>query len=108
METIVTAVHKLARLIIPEHRPEILQRLHWGHQGINKNLLLGQERDSGGQALYLQVVERCEICACEAQTLVEPLPKGPSKQILVDGVADLFQWQNRNYFHMIDYFSSYK
>ena len=99
------------RLIIPEHmRPDILQRLHQGHQGINK--CLARARESvwwpGITCAVKQMVERCEICAREAQTPVEPLlttdlPSRPWQRV----AADLFQWQNGNYLVMIDYFSRY-
>ena len=54
------------------------------------------------------MVGRCEICAHEAQTPVEPLlttdlPSRPWQRV----AADLLQWQNRNYLVMIDYFSRY-
>lgn len=99
------------RLIIPEHmRAEILQRLHQGHQGINK--CLARARESvwwpGITSAVKQMVERCETCAREAQTPVEPLlttelPSRPWQRV----AADLFQWQNGNYLVLIDYFSRY-
>lgn len=99
------------RLIIPEcMRTDILQRLHQGHQGINK--CLARARESvwwpGITSAVKQMVERCEICAREAQTPVEPLlttelPNRPWQRV----AADLFQWQNGNYLVVIDYFSRY-
>ncbi|KAJ7998092.1 hypothetical protein DPEC_G00218970 [Dallia pectoralis] len=99
------------RLIIPEcMRPDILQRLHQGHQGINK--CLARARESvwwpGLTSAVKQMVERCVICAREAQTPVEPLlttelPNRPWQRV----AADLFQWQNGNYLVVIDYFSRY-
>nr|XP_055037759.1 uncharacterized protein K02A2.6-like [Misgurnus anguillicaudatus] len=99
------------RLIIPEcMRPDILQRLHQGHQGINK--CLARARESvwwpGITSAVKQMVERCQICAREAQIPAEPLlttelPNRPWQRV----AADLFQWQNGNYLVMIDYFSRY-
>lgn len=99
------------RLIIPEcMRPDILQRLHQGHQGINKCLTRARESVwwPGITSAIKQMIERCEICACEAQIPVEPLlmtelPSRPWQRV----AADLFQWQNGNYLVMIDYFSRY-
>ena len=99
------------RLIIPESmRPDILQSLHQGHQGINK--CLARARESvwwpGITSAVKQMVERCEIWALEAQTPVEPLlttdlPSRPWQRV----AADLFQWQNGNYLVIIDYFSRF-
>ncbi|GAA6094207.1 uncharacterized protein K02A2.6-like, partial [Tachysurus ichikawai] len=54
------------------------------------------------------MVERCKICAREAQIPAEPLLttellSRPWQRV----VADLFQWQNGNYLIMVDYFSCY-
>ena len=99
------------RLIIPESmRPDILHKLHQGHQGVNKCLARASESVwwPGTTSAVKQMVERCGVCARETQTPVEPLlttdlPSRPWQRV----AADLFQWQNGHYLVIIDYFSRY-
>ncbi|KAF7646649.1 hypothetical protein LDENG_00184290 [Lucifuga dentata] len=101
---------KGVRLIIPEHmRTDILQKLHQGHQGINKCLVRVREAVwwPGITSQVKQMVERCEICAREAQIPVKPLlntelPSRPWQRV----GADIFQWRNGNYLVLV-YFSQY-
>lgn len=98
-------------LIIPESmRPDILHKLHQGHQGVNK--CLARARESvwwpGITSAVKQMVERCGLCARETQSPVEPLlttdlPSRPWQKV----AAELFQLQNGQYLVIIDYFARY-
>ena len=104
-------IMKGERLLIPDHmRQDVLQKLHQGHQGINK--CLARARESvwwpGITSPIKQMVERRDTCAMETPTPVQPLittnlPSRPWQRV----GADLFQWRNGDYLVLVDYFSRY-
>lgn len=99
------------RLVIPAPlRVDVLQRLHVGHQGISK--CRARARESvwwpGISAQIGQIVERCELCQkhrtqnCEP-LLPTPVPDRPWQKVGMD----LFEWSNKHYLLIIDFFSRY-
>ena len=98
------------RIVIPvAMRPEILSRIHDGHQGITKSL----ERARLGvwwpglTADVKRVISVCEYCLSVRPTqrkeplMPTPLPQGPWQRIGVD----LCQFKGIDYLVMVDYYS---
>ena len=99
------------RIVIPSALlPEILERLHTGHQGIVKC------RESAkcsvwwpGLSRQLQeLVENSEECSKQRNNCAEPLvpsvlPERPWQKV----GADLFEWQGTSFLIVVDYFSRY-
>ena len=98
------------RIVIPvANRPEILNRIHDGHQGITKSL----ERARLGvwwpglTADVKRIVSVCEHCQTARPTqrkeplLPTPLPQGPWQRV----GADLCQFKGMDYLVMADYYS---
>ena len=100
------------RLVIPTVlRQEILQKIHEGHQGIDK--CKRRARDSvfwpNLNNQIEQLVRRCETC-------LTVLPSKPAEPMLIRTLptrpwqiigSDLFQYANRHYIILVDYYSSW-
>ena len=95
------------RIVIPPLRQEMLTRIHDGHQGISK--CRERARQSvwwpGVSAEIVQTVQGC----CKAQhqrpqpLSPTPLPKLPWKTV----ATDLFEWNQRTFLLIVDYYSRY-
>ena len=99
------------RLVIPTVlRQEILKKIHEGHQGIDK--CKRRARDSvfwpNLNNQIEQLVRRCETC-------LNLLPSKPAEPMLIRTLptrpwkiigSDLFQYVNRHYIILVDYYSS--
>ena len=99
-----------SRIVIPASmRPEILERIHDGHQGITKSL----ERARlgvwwpGVTKDIKKFISLCSQCAKNKPTqrreplITTPLPQGPWQRVGVD----LFSHKSKNYLVMCDYYS---
>ena len=99
------------RLIIPEKlRPEILNRLHTGHQGIVKCRALA--RDSVWwpklSAQIETLVKNCPECVKERKVPPEPLCPSPTPDYAWQKVGmDLFDLKGKPYLLLIDYYSKF-
>ena len=99
------------RIVIPSSmQPEILQKLHDSHQGIQRCRLRAKTsvRWPGISKQISDVIERCPICVRDSPPRREPLipsklPDHPWQKI----GTDLFYLKKSNYILIIDYFSRY-
>ena len=100
-----------SRLIIPlSTRPDILLKVHQGHQGITK--CRARAKDSvwwpGLSTAIESMVRRCPECIKEASNRHEPLmpsdfPERPWQKVAMD----LFYLAGKNYLLVTDYYSRY-
>ena len=99
------------RIVIPlSMQPEILHKLHNGHQGIQRCRLRAKTSVwwPGISKQISDVIEKCAICARDSSPRREPLipsklPDYPWQKI----GTDLFYLKKTNYILIIDYFSRY-
>ena len=98
-----------SRIVVPKSmRPEILERIHDGHQGITKSLekaRLGVWWPGISQDIK-RFVSLCSHCAEQKPKRREPMmptpiPQGPWQRVGVD----LFFYKGKNYLVMCDYYS---
>ena len=97
------------RLVIPQAlRPEMLGRIHQGHQGIVKCRALarsciwwpGMSKDIG------LLVEKCSSCEKFRQVPPQPLIPTPTPDYAWQQVAsDLFEYLGEHYLLVVDYYS---
>ena len=99
------------RLVIPQPlRPEMLNKLHAGHQGISKC------RQRALQSVWWpaiskdieETINRCMVCCTTRFQHAEPLlssefPDYPWQRV----ASDLFEWKKSKYLLVIDYYSRY-
>ena len=99
------------RLIIPSSlRPEIIEKLHSGHQGLTK--CQQQAKDSvwwpGIKKDIEEKVSKCIVCSKHRLNHVEPLLPSPFPNRPWEKVGtDIFEWRNSSYLLVIDYYSRY-
>lgn len=102
---------KNSRLVIPRSmRQDMLQRLHQGHQGINKCRALarsciwwpGCSKDIQKMVLECETCEKLRIPRKES-LIPTPLSDGPWRKV----GADLFEFQQKSYILWVDYYSRY-
>ena len=99
------------RIVIPEIlRHDILERLHKGHQGIVK--CRARARQSvwwpGLSSELEKLVKNCNLCCKEQYQRAEPLRSSELPDLPFQKVGtDLFEWSNRTYLLLIDYYSRY-
>ena len=97
-------------IIPPQLRKEILQRIHDGHLGITKC------RERAKQSVWwpriseelTELIADCEECCKNQRLRAQPLT--PSKLPLLPWQkigTDLFQWNQKIYLLIIDYYSRY-
>ena len=99
------------RIVVPHLlQKETLQRIHDGHQGIQRSQL--RARTSvwwpGMVSQVKDFVENCSTCVCNfiphhEPLISTPLPDYPWQKI----ASDLFYWKGQQYMVVIDYFSRY-
>ena len=99
------------RIVIPPPlRKELLEKIHDGHQGIDK--CRGKARQSNwwpGISRDLEVlVHNCQECLKAQEKRSQPLipsqlPELPWKKV----ATDLFEWENRAHLLIVDYYSRY-
>ena len=100
------------KIVVPKSlRSDILNRIHNGHQGINKC------RDRANEAVWWpristdiqNIVQNCEFCQIKIKTqnseplIPTPMPERPWDKVGVD----LFDFKSRKYLVVVDYFSRY-
>ena len=99
------------RLVIPSNlRPNILDKLHVGHQGITKC------RRRAAQSVWWpgiykdieQMISKCPTCCQHKLQHPEPLlpstlPEHPWQKV----ATDLFEWNSSSYLLVVDYYSRY-
>ena len=100
-----------ARIVIPESmRPEMLKKIHEGHQGITKC------RERARQSVWWpglskhieELVQRCPTCCKEQIQRTEPLLTTPLPTLPWQKVAmDIFEWEKCSYLLMVDYYSRF-
>ena len=100
-----------ARIVIPESmRPEMLKKIHEGHQGISKC------REGARQSVWWpglskhieELVQRCPTCCKEQIQKAEPLLTTPLPTLPWQKVAmDIFEWEKGSYLLMVDYYSRF-
>ena len=100
-----------ARIVIPESmRPEMLKKIHEGHQGITKC------RERARQSVWWpglskhieELVQRCPTCCKEQIHRAEPLLTTPLPTLPWQKVAmDIFEWEKCSYLLMVDYYSRF-
>eukprot|EP00731_Ephydatia_muelleri_P034154 Em0049g1a len=100
-----------ARIVIPESmRPEMLKKIHEGHQGITKC------RERARQSVWWpglskhieELVQRCPTCCKEQIQRAEPLLTTPLPTLPWQKVAmDIFEWEKCSYLLMVDYYSRF-
>ena len=99
------------RLVIPPIlQPEILKKLHSGHQGMTKYNQRAKQSVwwPGIQNDINNLVIKCAICCKHrvqhAEPLIPtPLPDRPWQKV----ATDLFEWKKSNYLLIVDYYSLY-
>ena len=100
-----------SRIIIPSPlRPNILEKIHTGHQGISK--CREKARCSvwwPGLSKQLEtLINNCTICNKFQNQAVEPLIPSALPSLPWQKVAtDLFKWKGLTYLLVVDYFSKY-
>ena len=102
---------KGSRIVIPTSmQPEMLDKLHSAHQGIQKCRQWAQQSIwwLGLSRQLANLVDKCSICTKERHQPPEPLmpSKFPSLPWLKVG-TDLFYWKNTCYLLLVDYYSRY-
>ena len=100
------------KLIIPPNlRGNMLDRIHIGHMGITKCSQRAREVMfwPGMNKAIEQMVSRCTICQeYRDSNPKEPMLSGPMSERPWEVVAtDLFQWDNKDYLLLVDYYSRY-
>ena len=100
-----------SRLIIPASmRLEILDKIHTGHQGINKC------RERARQSVWWlglsrqleELVKNCITCVKAQKQRAQPLVTTTFPELPWQKVAtDLFEWRKENYVLIIDYYSQF-
>ncbi|KAL0150323.1 hypothetical protein M9458_054431, partial [Cirrhinus mrigala] len=99
------------RIVIPQTlRGEILHKLHEGHQAISKCRARAQASVwwPGISAQIRETVDRCEMCQRYRTQYREPLLQSQVLNRPWQKVGmDLFEWRNKTYLFIIDYFSRY-
>ena len=99
------------RIVVPMSlQKETLQKLHQGHQGVERCRLLAQN-SVWWPGLYRdiqEVVRQCSVCAKLHTPNKEPmipsaLPEYPCQKLGLD----LFKLQGKHYLLLVDYFSCY-
>ncbi|KAL5510119.1 hypothetical protein EMCRGX_G005608 [Ephydatia muelleri] len=100
------------KLIIPQNlRGNMLDRIHIGHMGITKCSQRAREVMfwPGMNKAIEQMVSRCTICQeYRDSNPKEPMLSGPMLEHPWEVVAtDLFQWDNKDYLLLVDYYSRY-
>ena len=105
-------IFKQNRVVIPKSmRRLMLEKIHQSHQGIEKSKRLARDILfwPGMSAQITEVVERCQICAeHSSRNKREPLqshevPNRPWEKV----GTDLFELNGKQYFLLVDYYSSY-
>lgn len=99
------------RIVIPASKQQkVLEKLHAGHQGIQRCRLRDQRSVwwQGLPSRLEQYIRSCPQCAKENRQVIEPfipspLPAHPWQKVAMD----LFQHENTNYLIAVDYFSRY-
>ena len=110
-----TVVHGLlmrgTRIVIPKClQQETLQRIHEGHQGINKCRARANRSVwwPGISAQITTLVQNCQSCSEHRHPPAEPLIPTPLPQRPWQMIAsDLFTLKNTNYLLIVDYYSRY-
>ena len=103
---------KGTKLVIPKMlRSDILERIHSGHQGINKC------RTRASEAVWWpkinddieRIVQSCELCqSAQSANRREPLMCSPLPQHAWEKVGiDLFDLNNKKFLVVVDYYSKY-
>ena len=100
-----------SRLVIPPSlRPDILNKIHTGHQGITKcRRRIAQTVWWPGIAKDLEnLISKCSICCRQKPQhseplLTSPLPDHPWQKV----ATDLFEWRQSSYVLVVDYYSRY-
>ena len=99
------------RIVIPKClQQETLQRIHEGHQGINK---CGARANrpvwwAGISSQITALVQNCQSCSEHRNLPAEPLLLTPLSQRPSQMIAsDLFTLQNTNYLLIVDYYPRY-
>lgn len=99
------------RIVIPSDlRLDILDRLHPGHQGIQKCRLRARQAVwwPGMSAQLTELVSNCRECRKLSTPQVLPLLPTELPELPWQKVAmDLFEWKKRTYLLVVDYFSRY-
>ena len=97
-----------SRIVIPVAlRPEMLDRVHTGHQGISKC------RERARQSIWWpglsrQLEERVKSCSiCRKCTSQRSEPLIPTSLPELRVATDLFEMKGRNYLVIVDYYSRY-
>ena len=100
-----------ARIVIPESmRPEMLKKIHEGHQGVSKC------RERARQSIWWpglskhieELVQLCPTCCKEQIQKAEPLLATPLPTLPWQKVAtDIFEWEKCSYLLMVDYYSRF-
>ena len=99
------------RIVVPlSLQNETLQKLHEGHQGIEKCRM--RTRSSvwwpGITEQVSRMIQQCPVCTKEAQPRREPLLPSPLPQYPWHTVGtDLFELKGNHYLAIVDYFSRY-
>lgn len=100
-----------SRIFIPSSlRLHILDRIHHGHQGITKCRMRAQQSvwwPGLSQQIY-ELVNQCRVCAQLRDNHPEPLipstmPKLPWEKI----ASDLFEFRQKQYLLVVDYYSRF-
>ena len=110
-----TVVHGLlmhgTRIVIPKClQQETLQRIHEGHQGINKCRARANRSVwwPGISAQITTLVQNCQSCSEHRHPPTEPLTPTPLPQRPWQMIASgLFTLKNTNYLLIVDYYSRY-
>ena len=99
------------RIVVPfSLQKETLEKIHQGHQGIERCRLLAQNaaRWPGLYRDIQETVKKCSVCAKLHKPNKEPLipsvlPEYPWQKL----GSDLFELQGKHYLLLVDYFSRY-
>ena len=99
------------RIVIPPPlQQEILGKIHEGHQGITRS------RDRARQSVWWpglstqleELVRNCETCCKNQLQRAQPLVPSQLPDLPWQKVGtDLFEWRNKNFLLIVDYYSRY-
>eukprot|EP00731_Ephydatia_muelleri_P000593 Em0001g593a len=100
------------KMLIPTRlQKDMLTCIHTGHMGVTKCMQCAKEVMfwPGMSKEIVHVVLGCDRChEYRVSNTKEPMLPGPTPDRPWDIVAtDLFQWENRNYLLIVDYYSRY-